>query len=192
MMLTNRTPRSTIRRASRQLVANERNCPGPPPRPPLTSGSLRSTPYSVERGLRFAARDRSAPARPTACGRPARSWRCGWRSPDRASARSVAWFTRPSASSPLRCSSLGDAGRVLQVQHRLALVAEQHAGVDAGQKAALPQRGAAARAAAGGEHDVARQVLRLAAQAVGQPRAHAGQAERRPGRTASAAGRDGG
>ncbi len=68
----------------------------------------------------------------------------------------------------------------LQVQHRLALVAEQHAGVDRRQKAALPERSAAARPAPGGKHDVAGQIARLATQPIGEPRAHARQPERRP------------
>ena len=74
---------------------------------------------------------------------------------------------------------LGDAGRVAEIQHRIALVAKEHALKIRRQKSARPQRRAAAESAPGGEHNVARQILRHAAQAVIEPRTHAGPAKQR-------------
>src|SRR5206468_4463577 len=63
-----------------------------------------------------------------------------------------------------------DATRARQVQHRIAAGAELHALVDRRQKATAPVGVAAAGAlAAGAEDDEARQVLRLAAQAIQGP-----------------------
>ena len=71
-----------------------------------------------------------------------------------------------------------DAGRVGEVEDRVALAAERDALVDGGQEAAAPVGGAAARSpSAGAEDDEAGQVLRLAAQAVGRPGAQARPAE---------------
>ena len=53
-MLTNRTPRSTRRRASRQLVAKSRYWPGPPSRLTLIGGVVAIDAVHVERLLRFA------------------------------------------------------------------------------------------------------------------------------------------
>ena len=72
-----------------QAVGGERaELPRPAAAVGLDVGLLAIDAVHVERRLRLAATGRSAPARPTACGRPARSWRCGWRSPDRAPGRS--------------------------------------------------------------------------------------------------------
>ena len=70
------------------------------------------------------------------------------------------------------------AGRIGEIQNRIAAAAERHTLIHGGQKAATPTGIAAARPfAAGAEHDERRQVLRFAAQAIGDPRAHAGPAE---------------
>ena len=71
-----------------------------------------------------------------------------------------------------------DAGRIGEVQDRIAGRAEQHAVVGGGQKAAAPVGRAAAWALlAGAEDDEARQVARLTPQAVGRPGAEARSAE---------------
>ena len=65
------------------------------------------------------------------------------------------------------------AGGIVQVHDRLAFVAQQHALKSRGQEAAGEHRVAAARRAPRREHDVARQILRRAAQRVSDPRANA-------------------
>src|SRR5262249_48298178 len=66
---------------------------------------------------------------------------------------------------------------------RIATGAERNALMSRGQKSASPQRRPTARTARSGfEHDKTRQILRLAADAVGDPRADARPSEsRRPG-----------
>ena len=76
------------------------------------------------------------------------------------------------------CASM--PGGIRDVQHRVALRAALHALIDARQKAAAPQRLAAVGPLPRlDQHDEARQILVLAAQAVRQPRAHARPAELR-------------
>ena len=60
------------------------------------------------------------------------------------------------------------------IQNGIARVAEARAGIHAGQETAAPARRAAADATAGAHHNKARQVPRLRAEAVGNPRTHAG------------------
>ena len=73
-----------------------------------------------------------------------------------------------------------DAGRIADVVHRVARRMERHALELARQKAAVPlprrNRLRRARAGAARQHDEAGQVVALAAQAVVDPRAHAGPA----------------
>jgi hypothetical protein len=66
-----------------------------------------------------------------------------------------------------------DASRTVHVEDRRALVAEAHAGVNGREKAARPQRRAAAQAAPGAHHDECREVLRLRAKTVERPRTDA-------------------
>ena len=71
-----------------------------------------------------------------------------------------------------------DSARIRQVEHRIAGAPELHTLIDGGQEAAAPAGIAAAGALlAGAGHDESRQILRLAAQAVGDPGAHARPAE---------------
>ena len=72
----------------------------------------------------------------------------------------------------------GDPGRVGEVQHRLAVLLEQHAGVGRRQEAVAPGERPRHRPAARHQHDVAGQVLRLAPQPVRDPRPGAGPARR--------------
>ena len=83
---------------------------------------------------------------------------------------------------PRRCTSRWRArdtpGGLFEVVHRVAAGVELDALVLAGQEAAVPLPGrdrlrAAAAGRVGGHHDEAGQVVALAAQAVGDPRAHA-------------------
>ncbi len=69
------------------------------------------------------------------------------------------------------------AGRVREIQDRIAAVAEDDPLIFRGQKATRPVGCPAAGAFAGGEHHETGKVLRLAAQAVGDPGAHGGTAE---------------
>ena len=78
------------------------------------------------------------------------------------------------ASSVCCCGSRGDALGIRKVENRIAAGAERDALIRRGQKAARPQSRAAARTArARLQHHEARQVLRLAADPVGDPGAHA-------------------
>ena len=136
--------------------------------------------------------DRSISSGALVCMRKAISKRADARGDlrDRRPRRGACWLSRASASSESRCSSRVDAGRVGEVQDRVAAAAERHALVDGRQEAAAPVRVAAAGAlAAGAEDDEAGQVLRLAAQAVGHPRAHARPAELLASRCSSRSGR---
>ena len=66
-----------------------------------------------------------------------------------------------------------DAGGAFQVQDRIALAAEGHALERRGQKAAGPERGAGAGAAGAGlQDDEAGEIVRFAAEAVGDPGPH--------------------
>ena len=74
-----------------------------------------------------------------------------------------------------------DAGWIGQVGHRIAGVAKLHALIPAGEKAATPvvieeQLPAGLLFVGGGHHHKRRQVVRLASQAITQPRTHAGTA----------------
>src|SRR5262245_9494365 len=73
----------------------------------------------------------------------------------------------------------GDAGRITQVEDRIALVTEEHAGVMGGEEAAAPKGRAPAQAAAGGQDDITGEILRDAAQAVIEPGPDTGPAEER-------------
>ena len=72
----------------------------------------------------------------------------------------------------------GDPGRVGEVQHRLAALLEQHAGMGRRQEAVAPGERPRHRPAARHQHDVAGEVLRLAPQPVRDPRPGAGPARR--------------
>ena len=63
----------------------------------------------------------------------------------------------------------GDARRVGKVQDRVALATEGNTLVGGGQEAAGPVRGSSAGSSAGGQHDVAGQVVRFGSQPVGEP-----------------------
>ena len=124
-----------------------------------------------ERLRAIPSRNRAAPARPSACG---------------------SQFVGGDARGDLHVAGLGvvlfvqifqrvetgalhlarDAGRVREIEHRVARTAEHHALIGGRQKAARPVGASAAGADAGAEHDESRQVLRLAAQPVEHPRAH--------------------
>ena len=126
--------------------------------------------------LRLVATGRSAPARWSASGTPSRRRRSAWRSPDRRRPRSrsdrAPGRHRPRRAGGRRCVPLGSA----HVEHRVALGVEPDALEPAGQEAAVPlprgDRLRLAELAVGGQHDEAGQIVALAAQAVGDPRAH--------------------
>ena len=193
-MLTNRTPRSTSRRASRQLrgeLAELRPCP--PPRRALIVGL--GAVDAVHRPASPASRStgRSAPGRPTACGRPVRRRRCGWRSPGR---RSLACRCRLRSRERVdgraaACSSVRPAG-LFRFSTGSPWLRNSTPCVGRRQKAARPVRRAAAGAAAGGEHDVAGQVLatRCPGRSSATSPCSAGRTSAR--RCSSAAGRDDG
>ena len=72
----------------------------------------------------------------------------------------------------------GDAFGAGEVEDGVAVAAEGHALVGSGEEAGAPEHGAATGAAGAGlEHDEAGEILRFAAEAVGDPRAHARAAE---------------
>ena len=105
--------------------------------------------------------------------------RCAWQSPDRPWRSQVrSGSVSASRSSERAARSRRDALGVGEEQHRIALGAELDALVDGGQEAAAPARFAAVGLVLAREqHHEAGQVLVLAAQAVGEPRAHARPAE---------------
>ncbi len=72
---------------------------------------------------------------------------------------------------------MGQARRIRQVQHRLALITEQHALIGGGQKAAGPIGHAARGSATCRQHHVTRQVIRFRTQAIIDPRPHGGAAK---------------
>ena len=166
-MLTNRTPRSIIRRASRQARANE--------------GLSGSAPYSRQRRLALALQVHQLGGRglqpeghlveamrvaisgsPTACEPPA--------------------VQRADQVERVALEPGIDAGRARDVQDRVALVPQADAGVDGRQESARPVGRAAADAAAGRHHDEGGQVLRLPSRDRRSPttRGWAGPAARNP------------
>ena len=72
---------------------------------------------------------------------------------------------------------VGDAGGIGEEEHRVAGLAEGHAGINGRQKTAPVKGRAAAQPAGGVEHDEARQILRFAAESIEHPRAEAGPAK---------------
>src|SRR5205807_4095101 len=74
----------------------------------------------------------------------------------------------------LALTRAADAGGVAQVEDRIAAAAQRHALIARRQETAAPVHRAAARAARPAlQHDEPRQILRLAPDAVSDPRAHA-------------------
>ena len=89
-------------------------------------------------------------------------------------------FRSRTASMNCACCCGVDAGRVLQIEDRLRPAQERRASIERGQKAARPDRRAAARPARPRlQDDERRQALRFAADALGDPRAHRRPAELR-------------
>ena len=163
------------------------------------SGSCRRTSPAASRPGRTCraraaarSRSRSAPARSPASGRPSRTARCAWRSPGRRTPRSFSSLSLREVVEQAAAHLAAHAVGVRQVQHRVAAAAELHALelASAGSRCPSRSRRRSARSDASLSREVmttnAGQVLGLAAQAVGQPRAHARparQLRRRSGRT---------
>ena len=178
MSWTNRTPRSTSRRAIRQLYANV-PCS-------FTSRAVASPapPSAPSRG-------RSARGRSSASGRPSRTARCGWRSPGRRSRWSfISLSFARSSSIPRRTSRLMPSG-FDRYSTGSPLPRNFTPWNSARQEAAAPVEVVEDLAAGGaladrGHDDERRQVLAGGAEAVGQPRAH-----RRPARLLAAGQEEG-
>ena len=145
---TNRTPRSTSRRASRHC------------RPKICGLRYSSSrPYSCCVAVGLAARGPSAPARPSACGRPARSWR--WPT---SSASSAADALRRAAvelaAAGRACAAASSASRLerADVGDRVRAGLEERALIRGRQEAAVEVVEPAGRDQAAVEDDEARQV----------------------------------
>ncbi len=173
-MFTNRTPRSIIRRASRQARANE--------------GLSGSAPYSARVALLSLFKSISSGA--DVCSRKAISYE----------AMRVAISGSPTACEPTAVQRAEqvervalkpgiDAGRARDVEDRVALVPQADAGVDGRQEPARPVGRAAADAAAGRHHDEGGQVVRFRTEAVDHPRPQAGPARLRETRVQEDLGR---
>ena len=166
-MLTNRTPRSIIRRASRQARAND--------------GLSGSAPYIASVALLSLFRSISSGA--DVCRRKAISYEAMRVA---ISGSATAWsrrlFKRAEEIERVALEPGIDARRARDVQDRVALVAQADARVKGRQEPARPVRRAAADAAAGRHHDKGGQVVRFRAQAVDRPTnpGWAGRAARNP------------
>ena len=68
------------------------------------------------------------------------------------------------------------AGGIFEKEHRLPAAAKLNALMHAGKEACAPERGACAAGWAGEHHDIRGQIAVFAAEAVSDPRAHAGPA----------------